>query len=164
MKRLCMVSVAALTLVAVPALTLAQTRPDFSGTWRFSTERSGRGTEGNSPAITYPSELLVKQTPVEMHLEGRSLRQADMRAVYKFDGSEVTVSTTEGITEKAKAMWDGAKLVITARRSFAGPGGDFETDFRDVWTLNGNVLTIERTVTSDGVSATRRFVFDKATS
>jgi hypothetical protein len=162
MKRM-FVSMAALTFV-VPVLLLAQAKPDFSGKWTFNQAKSSRGTAGNAPVIPFPTEMVIKHTSAELHLQANTVRQEGLTAVYKLDGTEVTVGAPEGISEKAKAMWDGSKLVITARRSFSSPGGDVVTDFKEVWTLNGSVLTIDKTRTSEGESDTVQAVFEKSAS
>lgn len=162
MKRM-FVSIAALTLL-VPVLILAQSKPDFSGKWVFNQAKSSRGTAGNSPVVSFPTEMAIKQTPAELHLQGSTVRQEGLTAVYKLDGAEVTVGAPEGISEKAKAVWDGSKLVITSRRSFSSPIGDVITDFKEVWTLNGNVLTIEKTKTAEGHSDTVQAVFERNAS
>ena len=164
MKRLYTISTAVLMLLAVPALTVAQARPDFSGRWKYNQDKSSRGSSGNEAVIQFPSVLVIKQTPAELHVEMGTLRQDDVTAIYKFDGSEVTVSAPEGITEKAKATWNGPRLVISLRRSFTSPIGDVVTEFKETWTLNGNLLTIEKIRTAEGVSDTERAVYDKTAS
>lgn len=154
-------SVAALMLVSVPVLLLAQTRPDFSGKWKISQAKSSAGATGNSAKVSFPSELIVKQHAAELYLETRFPRTDPLTAVYKLDGSEVTVGTPAGVTEKAKATWDGEKLVITARRVVATPFGDFATDTKEVWSLTGNILTIGKTQSAEGLSDTETAVFDK---
>lgn len=160
MKQLVIMLTAALTL-ALPALTLAQSRPDFSGSWVFNQGKSTKGTGGNTPVVTFPSEMVIKQTAGELHVEGSTMRQDAITAVYKFDGSEVTVGMPAGITEKARAAWDGNRLVITSKRSVSSIVGDIVTDFRETWSLAGNVLTIEKTRIAEGLSDTERAVFEK---
>ena len=58
-------------------------------------------------------------------------------------------------------MRDGNGLVSTSKRSFSSILGDIVTDFRETWSLAGNVLTIEKTRTADGLSDTERAVFEK---
>lgn len=156
-------SVAALVLVA-PLLAGAQARPDFSGKWIFNQAKSSRGTSGNSPVIPFPTELMIKQTPAELHLQTSTVRQEGHEAVYKFDGSEIEVDGPEGITEKAKASWEGPKLVISSRRSFSSPAGEMVMEFKETWTLNDSVLTIEKSRTADGQTDTVKAVFERNAS
>lgn len=149
-------------LVGVAPVSVAQSRPDFSGSWKFNQSKSTRGIAGNTPNVPFPSQLVVKQTATELHLEGTSVRQAPVKAVFKLDGSKVTIEAPRGITETGEATFEGATLVVTTRRSFSSPAGETVVDFREVWTLNGNVLTIQKTRTTSGESDTETAVYDKA--
>ncbi len=89
------------------------------------------------------------------------MRQQPTSAVYKLDGSKVPIKAPSGITETGEARIQGANVVITTRRSFTSPLGETVVDFKEVWTLNGTALTIEKTRTESGDSATEKAVFDK---
>ena len=56
---------------------------------------------------------------------------------------------------------EGQTVVITTKRSFSSPAGDTVVNFKEVWTLNGTVLTIEKTRIEDGETATEKAVYDK---
>lgn len=160
MKRFSIL-VAALALVTLPALTSAQAKPDFSGRWKISQAKSSPGTIGNSAKVGFPSELVIQHHPTELQVEMRIPRTDPVTAVYKLDGTEIALGTPAGITETAKAVWDGDKLVITARRIISTAFGDFVTDSKEIWSRNGSVLTIAKTQTADGVSQTETGIFDK---
>ena len=142
----------------------AQARPDFSGSWKISQARSSAGATGNNATISFPSELVIKQQAAELHVELRYPRSEMLTTVYKLDGSEITITLPSSVTEKARAAWDGDKLVITrtARR------------IERLWRLRhrhqgnveraGNVLTIQKTQSSDGVTDAETAVFDRAQS
>jgi hypothetical protein len=51
---------------------------------------------------------------------------------------------------------------VTTRRSFSSPAGETVVDFKETWRLNGGVLTIEKTRTESGDSATETAAYDKA--
>lgn len=162
MKPLVLIAIAVFPLAAVPALARAQEGgADFSGRWGISQAKSSPGAVGNNAKVSFPSELIVQQRPGELQVEMRIPRTDSIRAVYKLDGSEITVGTPAGIAERAKAAWDGNRLVITARRVVSSAFGDFVTDTKEVWTRSGNVLTIGKTATSEGISATETAVYDK---
>lgn len=147
--------------LALQAPAEAQARPDFSGTWRFNQAKSSANIAGNTPIVAFPSQLVVKQTATELQVDGTSVRQQPTSAVFKLDGSKVSVKAPAGITESGEARIEGANLVITTRRSFTSPLGETIVDFKEVWTLSGNALTIEKTRTESGDSATEKAVFDK---
>jgi hypothetical protein len=160
MKRLMIVLGVALTL-GVQAVALAQTRPDFSGTWRLNAGKSAPNVAGNTPNIPFPSQIVAKQTPTDISIESTSVRQQPVSAVYKLDGSKVTVQTPEGISETGEAKFDGGNLVITSRRSFSSPAGEVVVDFKETWSLGGNVLTIEKSRTQSGDTSNSKAVYDK---
>ena len=160
MKRLTLVLAVALAL-GVETVTFAQARPDFSGTWRYNQGKSNPNTAGNTPNIAFPSQIVVKQTAPEIAVDSTSVRQQPVSAVYKLDGSKVTVQAPSGISETGEAKIDGGNLVITSRRSFSSPAGDIVNDFKEVWTLTGNTLTIVKTRTQSGDSITEQAVYDK---
>jgi hypothetical protein len=160
MKRLMIVMGVALTL-GLSAVALAQARPDFSGTWKFNQGKSNPNIAGNTPNIPFPSQIVVKQTPTELHVASTSVRQQPLSAIYKLDGSKVTVQAPQGISETGEAKFEGATVVITSRRSFPSPAGDIVAEFRETWSLSGSVLTIEKSRTQEGESTSEKAVFDK---
>ena len=160
MKRLTIVCGVALAL-GVQAVALAQARPDFSGTWRLNVSKSAPNVAGNTPNIPFPSQIVTRQTATDISVESTSIRQQPVSAVYKLDGSKVTVQTPEGISETGEAKFDGGNLVITSRRSFSSPAGDVVVDFKEIWSLSGNALTIEKTRTQSGDTSNSKAVYDK---
>jgi len=160
MTRLMIVLSVALALGA-QAAALAQARPDFSGTWRLNVGKSGPNVAGNTPNIPFPSQIVVKQTPTDISVESTSVRQQPVSAVYKLDGSKVTVQTPEGISETGEAKLDAGNLSINSRRSFSSPAGEVVVEFKEVWSLSGNVLTIQKTRIQSGESSTEKAVYDK---
>ena len=160
MRRMVFVAGVCLALIAYSAAS-AQTAPDFSGTWRFNQAKSSPNIAGNTPIVPFPSQIVVKQTATELHVDSTSVRQQPVSAVYNLDGSKVSIKAPSGITETGEAKIDGGRLVITSRRSFTSPLGETVVEFREVWTLSGNALTIEKTRTESGDSATEKAVFDK---
>jgi hypothetical protein len=152
---------AALTLVSASA-AFAQSTPNLSGTWLLNFDKSGERIAGNGADVPFPSQMVIAQSPTELTVERTSVRQDPFKAAYRLDGSRVTVAAPEGISETAEAKFDGATLVIMSRRSFSSPAGDTVIEFREVWTLNGNELSVRKTVTQDGDSDTETAVYDKS--
>jgi hypothetical protein len=160
MRRLTIAVSVAVTLAA-QVISLAQARPDFSGTWRLNQAKSSRAIVGNTPDIQFASQLEIKQTNSDISVTATSVRQQPVSATYKLDGSKVNVQAPEGITETGAAKIEGSNLVITSRRSFSSPAGDIVVDFKEVWSLDGNALTIEKTRSQSGDSSTQKAVYDK---
>ena len=67
-----------------------------------------------------------------------------------------------GTPEPGEPRLDGGRVVIAPRRSFTSPAGETVVEFKEVWTLDGSVLTIEKTRVETGESATVKAVYDKA--
>lgn len=162
MKRLMIVLGVALTF-GVQAGTLAQSKPDFSGTWKFNQTKSTPGIAGNTPNVAFPSQIVVKQTATEFVVASTSVRQAPLTANYKLDGSKINVEAPRGLTEIGDAKFEGVNVVINTRRSFSSPAGDTVVTFKEIWTVNGNVLTIEKSRIEDGGNSTEKAVYDKTT-
>jgi len=161
MKRIAIMLGLALALGAASDAR-AQARPDFSGTWKFNQTKSTPGIAGNTPNIAFPSQIVVKQTATELSVQSTSVRQAPLAANYKLDGSQVAVEAPRGITETGQATFEGPNVVITSRRSFSSPAGDQVVNFKEVWALDGAVLTIQKTRIEDGETTTEKAVYDKS--
>jgi hypothetical protein len=151
-------------VLALHVAGVAQTRPDFSGTWELNQAKSNLRVGGNGQIVPFATQLIVKQTDADLHLDTRSVRQESFAAAFKLDGSTVSITAPPGIMETGAARIDGRTLVITSRRSFASPLGETVVTFKEVWTLDGNALTVEKTRTDDVGSATERAVYDRGTA
>jgi hypothetical protein len=140
MKR-ARVGVIAAAILAVATIAWAQKAPDFSGTWTPDPPpdaAAGTGGRGGGGPMT------VKQTATDLTVE-RQGRQGPVSTTYKLDGTptKVTMGQAEG---EAVAKLEGNKLVITTK---AGENSTTQT-----WSLEGGVLTIERT-TAKGAMTTK---------
>jgi hypothetical protein len=151
----------AMLAMASAAITHGQAKTDFSGKWTYDQAKSGRGTAGNAPQVSFPTDLVIKHTLTEVDLETSTSRQDVIKMVCKLDGSEIAVPGPAGITLKAKARMDGDKLVIESKRSFTSPAGEITNEFKEVYTLTGGSLTVEKTVTTGGVESTAKAVYNK---
>jgi len=103
--------------VVLPFTARAQAKPDFSGTWTLDTAKSdapmGRGGRGGAPG------------PITITQDASTLTQkrGEQTLAYKLDGSESSneVQGRGGAqTVKAKAHWEGSKLIIESTREIQG--------------------------------------------
>ena len=166
-SRRCTTAACAAQIAVVLALTIsvgAQGRPDFSGRWQISQAKSSAGATGNNATISFPSELVITQHPSELHVEFRYPRSAPLKTIYKLDGSEIVINLPSSVVERAKAGWEGDRLVISARRVVSSAFGDFVTDSKETWSRTADVLTIQKTQFSDGVTDSETAVFLRAPS
>ena len=149
-------------VLVLHAAGLAQTRPDFTGTWQLNQAKSSLRVGGNGQIVPFASQLVVKQTDSELHLDASSVRQEPVTALFRLDGTRVSIQAPRGITETGEAKLEGSTLVMTSRRSFASPLGETVVSFKETWTLDRNVLTVEKTRTDDVGSFTEKAVYDRA--
>jgi hypothetical protein len=153
--------VAALTLRA--AVAGAQATPDLSGTWTLDASKSdaaavaqaargGRG--GATPA------MVITQAADEI-----TVQRGNQTFTYKTDGSEMP-GPPGGETKSTMSWQNGGLVVVWKREFFAGAALGYQTSSgRDVYTLGGATLTVERTVTNargDGATQTLKSVYSKS--
>lgn len=160
-RTMAFITALVILVLAAPPGAFAQAKPDLSGTWLLNFDKSGPEVAGNGADVPFPSQLVVTQSSTELSVKRSSVRQAPFAAVYKLDGSRVSVEAPAGITETGEAKFDGATLVITSHRSFSSPAGDTVVEFKEVWSISGNVLTVKKTMTQEGESQTASAVYDK---
>ncbi len=112
---------------------------------------AGRGGNQNQLVITKSAtEIIVSQGGTSNY-------------IYNLDGSER--SGPPGGETKGRMAWQDGKLLVTWKREyFAGPEKGFLTSTgKDIYSLTGSVLTVERTIVAPGQPAqTRTTVYNKA--
>jgi hypothetical protein len=178
MKRALIAAVAMAALVALPAASWAQAKPDFSGTWTMDQAKSdpapargggggggggqrGGGGGGRGGGGGAAASMTIKQTAAQLTVD-RAMGQATQTVVYKLDGSESTNAMGQG-QAKSKASWDGSKLVVTTTQSMDTPNGPMTMDSKDVYSLDGGALVLETTRNTPGGAQTRKLVYNKGT-
>jgi hypothetical protein len=116
-------------LAAILAVTLVVTawaeEKDFSGTWNIDQAVTDAA---NSPAAPTTSRGGLRSAPTGFPITIRQTRDsfvierrggdgsATVTTTYKLDGIERDVKTSQG-TAKAKARWDGDKIIIETFRA-----------------------------------------------
>ena len=152
-------SVFVLTIIAFAAH--AQTRPDFSGTWKLSgtTPPNYPGSAGwGVPSST----LVVKQTPTEVTIQGGQYGPTPMTVVYKLDGTDTIwdaasatqSGTTAMVKWRTKARWDGNKLILFTWNTALN-------QMRDVMSVTNGALTIQRGTEQPGPSTNAMLTYSK---
>jgi hypothetical protein len=148
--KLARLGVIAAAILAVPTVAWAQ-KPDFSGTWTLDPASApaagggsgggggrggGDGALGNGPAT-------VKQTADALTIE-RTMGDPQVTLIYKLDGTESRNMMDRGGQPAdlvSTAKWDGPKLTIVTKQEMGGQ----VTESTQVWTVEGNTLTVETT-------------------
>ena len=155
--------------IALPSTGLAQAKPDFSGAWTFDEVKSdpapargggggrGGGRMGGAPATT----MTIKQTATELTID-RAMVQGPQTAVFKLDGSESTNTIGMG-PASSKAIWSGATLVVTTTQTMQGRGGgEMTVESKEIYSRDGDTLTIETTRTTPMGTRVRKLVYLKS--
>src|SRR5688572_21240084 len=138
--------IVAVALMFGAAGLAAQAKADFSGKWVMDPASAppdggggGGGGRGGGRGGGFGQEFTIAQNAKTLTIT-RMQGDQTVTTVYNLDGSESknTVQGRGGATEQvSKAVWDGAKLVVT---TMAGGG-----EQKRVFALEGGNLTIETT-------------------
>lgn len=160
-----MATTAAVLCVAVLG-TLAQGRPNFSGTWELDLERTraenqarsgtaalgggGGGTmsfsgtsQAGAPAVTV---VKITQTPALITID-RVSGQIFAKTNYRLDGGEA-VTVIDAMTRKQKSRWEGTKLVSegTGETVLSDGSGSVKSTFKEVrWLDKDGTMVVEST-------------------
>ncbi len=124
--------------------------------------RGGGGGGGRAARTVDTNRMVIKQTATDLNI-----LDGGVALVYKLDGSENTVSALNRPGyPKGKAVWEGNKLVLsTSQQVYIGKAQFAPRTTKQVYSLDGGVLTIEKTETSpQGVVKTEKLVYTKATT
>jgi hypothetical protein len=138
------------TLVTITLLScatiFAQSKPDFTGTWKSDTARSDSAHQATPIG---PITLKISQTAGEIRIETKTRPKdrplvANEALIYKLDGSENRVAGNSGVPVTCRAHWEGSALVLETSRSVNG------STVTTNWTLTlpppGNELTVKKTL------------------
>jgi len=149
--------VAVVLMFGATASLAAQAQPDFSGKWTLDPASApappagapagggggGGGRGGGRGGGGFGNEFTIAQNAKTLTLT-RMQGDQTVTTVFNLDGSESknTVQGRGGATEQvSKAVWDGAKLVVTT--TINAGGNNIEQ--KRVFAMEGGNLTIETT-------------------
>ena len=162
-RTLTLVALMLALVLALPAVSSAQAKPDFSGKWVQDMDRSdpmgGPGGGGRGPAG--PQNVTITQSAAELVIE-RETPNGPMKTVYKLDGSDSENTTARG-TSKTKSTWEGATLVTAGTQTMNMQGNEVTMEMREVRSLEADgAMTVVTTTKSPMGERTRKVVFKKA--
>ncbi len=148
---------------------LAQTHPDFSGTWTFNQLKSAQpGPDGKVVlAALMGDEFTVQQvgTSLNFSIKSGAIRAA---AIYKLDGSESRNMSPGGpgqpdIEVVSTAAWQGDKLIINSTSTSPVQGRPVTiVTRRELWIDPDGNLILVRTGTPANMVTPSRSVYSKA--
>jgi hypothetical protein len=158
----------------------AQDRPSFAGQWTAVAPVSEPGARGGRGAVRgdmgsgWANTITITQDAARLTVQYAFFARGDMqpptRVVYALDGSESAndVMRGRGIqTERSRAKWDGARLVITTTYTFANPATNAPETGTTTRTLSLDesgalVVEVVRHGVLGGADTTTRTTYRKA--
>jgi len=133
--------VAVLSVTAFATSMLAQSKPNFSGTWKLNVAKSDFGPV---PAPDSRTDMIDHSDPalkVSTSVVGGPQGNMDATSSYTTDGKEAT--NHMGPREiKATVVWEGPKLVVNAKTTYQ----EAELTIKSVWTLSEDGKTLTQNV------------------
>ncbi|HEY6392112.1 MAG TPA: hypothetical protein VIX89_12585 [Bryobacteraceae bacterium] len=149
--------VAALTVTAFAASLAAQSKPNFSGTWKLNVSKSEFGPlpspDSRTDVIEHNDPVLKVSTSAES-AQGKQ----NFNVTYTTDGKEVV--NKQGPREiKSTVVWDGSNLVVNSKFSF----NDQDVTIKNVWTLSadGKTLTQNAHLAAQMGEVDQKMVYEK---
>jgi hypothetical protein len=133
-------------LLIVPVLcelpVAAQERPDLSGQWVFTSDRTAAAP---SSQPSFGNAFTARQAADTLTIERAGAQGAPVSEVHKLDGSQSIVKRPNGETT-FRTSWDGGRLVVLARNSSAREGGaPVVSESRTLlWLEAPDTLVVER--------------------
>src|SRR5262245_57087918 len=134
-------AVITLSLLLAPAIT-AQTRPDFSGTWKLDEDRSDSAAQAG---FAGPIVWRITQSAAELTVEMRQAEKA-VSITYTIGAGKPGAAVNRAATDPAEYLgyWQGETLITETNQTIQGQ----TVTTREVRTLarNGQEMIVERTV------------------
>ena len=125
----------------------AQQPADFSGVWEMDPSRSASALQATPIG---PVTLVINIQSTDLSVETRR-KEPGKRTLssevptYKIDGPETSNVGASGVEIKAKARWDGTRLVAETVRKIQG--STVTTTHVFILDADGKELTIDKTLT-----------------
>jgi hypothetical protein len=164
MIRKAMLGLLAIGLVALPGL--AQSKPDFSGTWKLNVGKSDFGQVPGPDSETMVVMQNGANVKEDVAYEDEQGKQSYVLE-YATDGTEKVYPADTaphiGVVtlQKLKASWQGTSLIVTETLKYQEDGDVTGTNSHSL-SADGKVLTMDFDLMTPVGPMTRKFVFDKA--
>jgi len=142
--------------------SLAGKSVDFSGEWTLNDAKSnlGEGRFMSSSAITVKQE--ASSIMIERTRSGRNGQTITNSETLTMDGKENTNEGENRSSVTTVAMSDdGLSMTIKSNIKMSRQGQSFEMKTTEIWTLDGEILTIKTTMSSQRGDRSATLVYDK---
>ena len=159
------VSVVAVCAVLASAVSAAQAKPDFSGSWIRDAARSTSTTTGpaagGAVAALPIGVTVIRQTAATLTIV-REIMAQPITYVFKLDGAE-SVNRNGAVTQTTRSRWNGAHLVTEGEQSQTTSQGYAKWTLKATRALDAAGRLIVDTILTDldGVVTTSHEVFTK---
>jgi hypothetical protein len=133
-------------LLATMCAVGQQAPPDLTGVWQMDASRSESAHQATPIG---PVTVIIERSADELSIEtrkGSDRKPASTeKLTYRLDGAESSTVNNAGTQIKAKAHWDGSKLVTETTRNIQGS----TVTTMCVFSLDasGNELTVDKSLT-----------------
>ena len=131
---------ATLLTILITAGALAQSQPNFSGTWKMNVAKGDYGMlpppESRTDAIQQSGDTVTQKVSA-VNQQGKQ----EYTLAFKTDGTE-TVNKIADREMKITAKWDGAALAVTTKLSLQGQ----DILVQSKWTLSEDGKTMNQAV------------------
>jgi hypothetical protein len=150
------------SLLLAPTNTLARKSVDFSGDWTLNEAKSnlGEGRFMSSSAITVKQE--ARSIIIERTRSGRNGQTRTSSETLTLDGKEnINEGENRSSVTTVSMADDGTSMTIKSDTKMSRQGQSFEMKSTETWTLNGKILTIKTTMSSQMGERYATLVYDK---
>jgi len=147
-------------LIAVLVSGFVSGQVDFSGTWKLNTSKSKLGGEFSMS----PKEVMIKQSGNTMSVEKHSEFQGQEMTTsgkYTLDGKECVNTGFMDTELKSTAVWADDKKSLKITTKFAMGGGGEEMTFVEVYSMDGDNLSVVASSSSSFGEMSETAVYDK---
>lgn len=148
-----------LALAACAAIAAAQSKPNFSGTWKMNASKSDFGAFPGPDSRT--DKIEQTDTVLKNAVDAVGGPQGDQKysLTYNLDGTETVNSPAPGIDIKSTAKWDGPALVVESKLKIQ----DMDIVIKAAWTLSedGKTITQNVHIESSMGELDQKVIFDK---
>jgi hypothetical protein len=146
--------------VLLPATGIAQTRPDFSGTWSVVPESLGTGPTGKPLPPVYGQQFTIDQQGQTLTLT-RTFTPGPATIIYKLDGSETTSRMPGRVCEPDTgaiwtATWEGDAVALQMIGAVPANGKTVKMDVKSTLKLESpDTMRVEVTARAANQPAPR---------
>lgn len=120
--------------------------PGLAGTWILQADAAAARNRRPINGISIATRLVIRVSGSEVAIDSNTgTDNAIITTVYRVGGGDQTIPGPIGWDTRAVSTVDAGRLVVAVRRSVQGPEGELTFEIREVYAVDGDMLTIERT-------------------